>query len=65
MEKTQDEVMAQLEQDYKRAREKGTPHPQISDYHSDLPAEDGEDDWGLSNPNHASMSEEGSDAERE
>jgi len=43
MEKSQAEIMVQLEQDYKQAREK----------------EDGEDDWGLSNPNHMAMHEEG------
>ena len=31
MEKTQAEVIAQLEQDYKQAREKGTVHTQIPD----------------------------------
>jgi len=46
MEKTQAEIMALLEKDYLQAREK----------------DDGEDDWGLSNPNHTVMSEEDSDS---
>ncbi|KAF9788448.1 DUF367-domain-containing protein [Thelephora terrestris] len=42
VEKIQTEIMVQLEQDYKQAREK----------------EDGEDEWGLSNPNHVTVPEE-------
>jgi len=52
--------MAQLEQDYKEARETGTFHLQISNCCSRFSPsiEDGEDEWGLSNPNHATVEED-------
>jgi len=47
VEKTQTEIIAELEEDYKQAREK----------------EDGEDDWSLPNPNHMTAPEEDLDSE--
>ena len=54
--------MAQLEQDYKQAREKGmSPCRSLTITHTST--EDGEDDWGLSNPNHMTTPEGDCDSE--
>lgn len=55
--------MAQLEQDYKQAREKGTPTRRYLALLLMSFIEDGEDEWGLSNPNHTAVSEEDCDHE--
>jgi len=55
--------MAQLEEEYKQARERGMFHSQIPSCYSKTFPDDGEDDWGLSNPNHMAMPEEDCDSE--